>query len=189
MTDTSLDVNQALLPSNLHTPRLTLVAPTVGLANQLADALNASYESHRDFLEWSKPHWTLEETRKSLEQACAAFISKVDEKRYFVLRNSEARELVGCIGLMPLSEPAGGFEIGYWANQLHSGQGLMQEALSALVTELSGHTLRLTTSSANLRSQNLAQATGFECVQVIEGARSCEKYGVQDTLVYQFPEQ
>jgi len=56
MTDTSLDVNQALLPSNLHTPRLTLVAPTVGLANQLADALNASYESHRDFLEWSKPH-------------------------------------------------------------------------------------------------------------------------------------
>lgn len=174
----------ALLPSSLHTARLTLVAPSVGLADQLADALNASYALHRNFLAWSKPHWTLEETRESLEQACAAFISPADERRYFVLRNSEAGELVGCIGLLPLTEPAAGFEIGYWANQRHAGQGLMKEALSALVTELSGHTLRLTASSANLRSQKLAESAGFECVEVIKGARACETFGVQDTWVY-----
>ena len=79
---------------------------------------------------------------------------------------------------------AAGYEIGYWVSQVHANQGLMKEALTALVSKLSGHTLRLTTSSANLASQRLAEAVGFELIQTIPDARTSGRYGACDTLVY-----
>jgi RimJ/RimL family protein N-acetyltransferase len=60
----------------------------------------------------------------------------------------------------------------------------MKEALTAMVSGLTDYDLRLTTSSANIPSQRLAQAAGFECIGVIKGDRVSEKFGVCDTLVY-----
>lgn len=176
---------QASLPTTLRTSRLSLIAPDIALAPKLAEALNASYELHRHFLSWSKPHWPLEDTQKSLQQATADFAGRIEEKKYFLLLRDDPQALVGCIGLRPQLDAAGGFEIGYWVNQSYSRQGLMKEALSALISELSGHTLRLTASSANISSQRLAQAVGFKWVETLVGARRSEHFGVCDTLVYQ----
>lgn len=176
---------QASLPVTLQTPRLNLVAPDVGLAQKLADALNASYELHRDFLVWSKPHWTLEDTQESLERASADFSMPVAEKRYFLLKRDDDQPLVGCIGVRPAVDPADGFEIGYWVSEVHANRGFMKEALAALVSRLSGHRLRLTASSANIPSQKLAEAAGFEHVQTLASARVSGRHGVCDTVVYQ----
>ncbi|NVZ40136.1 GNAT family N-acetyltransferase [Pseudomonas sp. 21615526] len=175
---------QAPLPTTLQTDRMTLVAPDVALAEKLADALNASYALHRRFLVWSKPHWTREDTQESLQRAAKDFDAPVGEKRYFLLSRDDPQALVGCIGLLPLADEIHSYEVGYWGNQAHAGHGLMREALNALVSQLSGHTLRLTTSSANISSQRLAEATGFEWVETLQGARRCEYFGVRDTLVY-----
>ncbi|WP_439855878.1 GNAT family N-acetyltransferase [Pseudomonas yamanorum] len=175
---------QAPLPTTLQTARMSLVAPDVALAEKLADALNASYALHRRFLVWSKPHWTLEDTQESLQRAAKDFDAPVGEKRYFLLSRDDPQALVGCIGLLPLADEIHSFEVGYWGNQAHAGHGLMREALTALVLQLSGHTLRLTTSSANISSQRLAEAAGFEWVETLQGARRCEYFGVRDTLVY-----
>jgi len=175
---------QAPLPTTLQTARMTLVVPDVVLAEKLADALNASYALHRQFLVWSKPHWTLEDTQESLQRATKDFDEPAGEKRYFLLSRDDPQALVGCIGLLPLADEVHSFEVGYWGNQAHAGLGLMREALAALVSQLTGHTLRLTTSSANLSSQRLAEAAGFEWVETLQGARRCEYFGVRDTLVY-----
>jgi RimJ/RimL family protein N-acetyltransferase len=174
----------ASLPDVLETARLRLVPPKVELAQKLADALNASYELHRDFLEWSKPHWTLEDTQLSLHQAAQDFETAVDEKRYFVLERSHSAELVGCIGLTPRTEQPQGFEIGYWASQRHAGKGRMTEALTALVSQLSEHALYLTVSSANIPSQRLAEAAGFVRTETIPQARVSGRHGLCDTVVY-----
>jgi RimJ/RimL family protein N-acetyltransferase len=60
----------------------------------------------------------------------------------------------------------------------------MKEALTALISKLSGHTLRLTASSANLASQRLAEAVGFRLIQTIPDARTSGRCGVCDTLAY-----
>ncbi|KTC43865.1 hypothetical protein AO269_28500, partial [Pseudomonas putida] len=52
----------SLVQTPLLTPRLEIVAPNVALAQLLADALNASYETHRLFLVWSRPRWELTDT-------------------------------------------------------------------------------------------------------------------------------
>lgn len=173
------------LPVTLQTARVRLVTPDVGLAEKLADALNASYELHRDFLGWSKPHWTLADTQETLRRATRDFAGSVEEKKYFLLQRNDAAELVGCIGVRPSADELQGFEIGYWVAQTHANRGLMKEALTALVSALSGHPLRLTASSANIPSQRLAEAAGFERIETIPDARISGRYGVCDTLVYQ----
>lgn len=175
----------ASLPRTLQTPRLNLVAPDIGLAQKLADALNASYDLHRDFLVWSKPHWTLEDARESLDRACADFSTSAAEKRYFLIGRDDDQPLVGCIGASPDASADEGFEIGYWVNEAYANRGYMKEALLALVSTLSGHTLRLTASSANIASQRLAEAAGFEPVQTLVDARVSGRHGVCDTVVYQ----
>lgn len=169
----------------MHTARLKLVLPDVGLAEKLAGTLNASYELHRDFLVWSKPRWTLEDTQESLTRASQDFCIADAERRYFVLLRDDDQPLVGCIGVRPSAGQDHGFEIGYWVGQDHASRGLMKEALTALVSRLSGDTLRLTTSSANIPSQRLAEAVGFERVDIIPGVRVSGRHGVCDTLVYQ----
>lgn len=176
---------QANLPKTLHTARLRLVIPDVGLAEKLATALNASYELHRDFLMWSKLHWTLEDTEESLKRAAEDFYTADAEKRYYLLLRHDEQPLVGCIGVRPSADQDHGFEIGYWVGQDHTNRGLMKEALSALVSKLSGHTLRLTASSANIPGQKLAEAAGFERVGILPGARVSGRHGVCDTLIYQ----
>jgi RimJ/RimL family protein N-acetyltransferase len=172
------------MPTLLHTERLKLVAPDVALAEKLAEALTASFELHREFLVWSKPHWTLEDARESLQSAVVGFSSPTEEKRYFVLEQGEREALVGCIGLTPQIGVIDGFEIGYWVNHSHAGKGLMKEALAALIGELEGRTFYLTTSSANQASQRLAQSVGLRCTEVIKGAHTSQALNVCDTLVY-----
>ena len=176
---------QASLPTTLQTPRLNLVVPDVRLAQKLADALNRSWELHRYFLVWSKPQWTLEDARQSLARASEDFGIADAEKRYFLLLREDDQPLVGCIGIRPGATQDHGFDIGYWVSQDHANRGLMKEALAALVSTLSGHTLRLTASSANIPSQKLAEAAGFECVDIIRGARVSGRHGVCDTWVYE----
>jgi RimJ/RimL family protein N-acetyltransferase/predicted kinase len=175
----------ASLPTTLQTVRLRLVMPDVGLAAKLAAALNASYELHREFLVWSKLHWTLEDTEQSLKRAVEDFCTAEAEKRYYLLLRDDDQPLVGCIGVRPSADQDHGFEIGYWVVKDHANRGLMKEALTALASKLSGHTLRLTTSSANIPSQKLAEAAGFERVGVLPAARVSGRLGVCDTLIYQ----
>ncbi|MFY0750933.1 GNAT family N-acetyltransferase [Pseudomonas sp. NFX5] len=176
---------QASLPTTLQTARLKLVAPDVGFAEKLADALNASYELHRDFLVWSRPHFTLEDARESLKRVSEDFCTADAKKRYFLLQRDDDQSLVGCIWVSPIADQSHGFEIGYWVSQNHAARGLMKEALTALVSRLSGHPLRLITSSANIPSQKLAEAAGFERVEIILGARVSGRHGVCDALVYE----
>ncbi len=175
------------VPLILQSERLTLVPADVRLAGRLVDALNASYELHRDFLLWSQPYWSQQEAEQSLQRAAKDFFLPTGEKRYFVLSRSEAGQIVGCIGLLPRSGAPEQFEIGYWASQPHAGKGLMKEALTRMVAALSGYSLYLTAASANEASQRLAESVGFRRIDVIVGARRSEKYGVCDTFVYRRP--
>lgn len=175
----------ALVKVPLMTPRLEIVGPDPTLAQPLADALNASFESHRLFLVWSRPHWALQDTLDTMQRALSDAVSPDGEKKYFLLSREHPRTLVGCIGFTP--QPNGSHEIGYWANQKFQGQGLMREALAALVAQLSDQPLYLTTSSANTASRRLAESVGLRLVKTLVGDRHCEVFGVCDTLLFELP--
>ncbi len=174
-----------LVQTPLLTPRLEIVAPNVALAQLLADALNASYETHRLFLVWSRPRWELTDTLDTLQRAQSDFVRHDAEKKFFLLTREHPQQLVGCIGFTPKAD--GSHEIGYWANQSFQSRGLMREALTALIAQLSGTRLYLTTSSANTASRQLAESVGFRLVRTLVGDRRSDVFGVCDTLVFNWP--
>jgi RimJ/RimL family protein N-acetyltransferase/8-oxo-dGTP pyrophosphatase MutT (NUDIX family) len=175
----------SLVQTPLLTPRLEVVAPDVAQAQPLADALNASYESHRLFLVWSRPRWEVTDTLKTLQRAQSDFVRHDAEKKFFLLTHEHPQQLVGCIGFTPKAD--GFHEIGYWANQSFQGRGLMREALTVLIAQLPGARLYLTTSSANTASRKVAESVGFRLVRTLVGDRRSDVFGVCDTLVFYWP--
>jgi len=144
------------LPRTLSTPRTRLVRPDPAIAEQLRQALLDSYALHAPFLAWAKPDWTLEEVRESLQLSASEFLDPAAEKRYFVLQ-PDSDAVIGCIGLRPGNDE---YEVGYWASQAYSGQGLLREALTSLLNAIDSP-VWLTTDIDNQASQRLAERAGF----------------------------
>lgn len=146
-------------------------------------ALNVSYPQHSEFLHWARPHTTEEQALESLLRARDEFCDETGERRWFIV-SADGQSIIGCIGLKPRQH--GRFVVGYWVNTEHSGKGYMCAALALLVRYWPDSTFYLTTSSANLRSQRLAEAAGFALIRVHPRARQSQCHGVQDTYVYRF---
>lgn len=163
------------------TESLTLRSPDPAMTKAFQQALNVSYPQHAEFLAWARPHTTEAQALESLLRARDDFSSETGERRFFII-SADGQSILGCIGLKP--RPRKRFVVGYWANTEYSGKGYLRAALTQLVNRLPDSTFYLTTSSANTRSQRLAQAAGFARVRVHPQARHSPRHGVQDTYVY-----
>lgn len=162
-------------------PGLSLRRPEPVLCAALQHALNASFTAHCEFLPWAKPWISEDEARVSMARSFDDFQSETGECRFFIVAD-EGPVILGCIGLKPRGRNR--YVVGYWANTDYSGKGHLRRALEALVNRLPGCTFYLTTSSANVPSQRLAVAAGFQLVRVHPRARHSERHGVQDTYLY-----
>lgn len=165
------------------TESLTLRSPDPALCKAFQQALNVSYPQHAEFLAWARPHTTEVQALESLLQARDDFSSETAERRLFII-SADGQAIIGCIGLKPRQRDR--FVVGYWANTEHSGNGYMRAALARLVRSLPDSRFYLTTSSANTRSQRLAQSAGFALIRIHPEARHSLRHGVQDTYVYRF---
>ncbi|WP_213940908.1 GNAT family N-acetyltransferase [Pseudomonas sp. dw_612] len=167
------------LPTEL--PLMNLRAPDPGLCTALQHALNASFTQHAEFLPWAKPYTSEDEARAFMWRSVEEFETEIGERRFFIVAD-EGQVIIGCIGLKPRGRNR--YVVGYWANTEYSGKGHMRRALEALIKSSSGQTFYLTTSSANVSSQRLAVAAGFQLIRVFAQARQTERHGVQATYLY-----
>ncbi|MDF3934473.1 GNAT family N-acetyltransferase [Pseudomonas citronellolis] len=159
-----------------------LVRPSLELCAPLRRALLDSYAEHAPFLDWVTPQVSAEQVLRSLRGAIANYAAPLAEKRLFLV-SADRAEVIGCIGLQPRGR-GDSYVIGYWANSRFAGQGYLSAALRDLCTQLPRATLYLTTSSANTRSQRLAEAAGFRLIRSLRGVREDAWHGLQDTLIY-----
>ncbi|WP_143519874.1 GNAT family N-acetyltransferase [Pseudomonas moraviensis] len=162
---------------------LHVQSPAPALVTPVREALNASYREHAPFLEWAVEHTSEERALSSMLQARDDFASETGERRLFIV-TEDGQAVVGCIGLVPRRRKR--YVVGYWANSAFAGKGYMREVLQQLVRRLPEFTFYLTTSSANSRSQRLAEAAGFALIRVHPQARQSQQHGVQNTWVYRF---
>ncbi|WP_237885435.1 GNAT family N-acetyltransferase [Pseudomonas sp. PGPR40] len=162
-----------------HTLRLS--APDPEWCKALQHALNTSFTAHSEFLHWAKPYTTEDEARSFLARAVDEFKSEAGERRLLIV-DDEAHTIIGCIGLKPRRRNR--YLVGYWANTEYSGKGYMRAALEALINSMPGFTFYLTTASANVASQRLAEAAGFGLIRMFYQARCSQQHGEQDTYLY-----
>ncbi len=131
-----------------------------------------------------KPHDTIEESKEFLH---AVFINQ--ENMWAIVDNATTR-LIGSIGLIPdpKRENAKARMIGYWLKESHWGQGLMTEAVQA-VLKYGFRTLGLDLITANcypfnLRSQRVLKRQGFIYEGILHQAEEIYTGEVYDHLCY-----
>ncbi|MBT9266846.1 GNAT family N-acetyltransferase [Pseudomonas sp. MG-9] len=162
---------------------LRVRSPDPALVMPVREALNASYREHAPFLEWALEQTSEERALASMLRAQDDFASETGERRLFIV-TEDGQAVVGCIGLVPRRRKR--YVVGYWANSAFAGKGYLREVLQQLVKRWPEFTFYLTTSSANTRSQRLAEAAGFTLIRIHSQARQSPQHGVQDTWVYRF---
>jgi [ribosomal protein S5]-alanine N-acetyltransferase len=152
----------------LHTERLLLRAPSVALTSAVCDYQRRN-KAH--FARWDPPypadHDTPAAVAERLDLGEQAFAAGSAFRYWFSLREAPTR-LVGQAHLTQVTRSA--FQnamLGYSLDHAAQGQGLMQEALRAVIAEMFGpavrlHRLQAAVRPENRRSRSVLAALGFE---------------------------
>lgn len=131
-----------------------------------------------------KPHNTIEESKEMLH---TVFMNR---ENIWAIADKESNRVIGSIGLIPdpKRENAQARMTGYWLKESHWGNGLMTEALQAVLNYGFG-TLGLSIITAdcypfNLRSRHILKKLGFVCEGTLHQAEQTYTGEVYDHLCY-----
>ena len=146
-------------PATLETPRLRLRAPVVEDAAAIFDAYTQDPQVAR-YTTWS-PHRSLDETRRFLEQHCAAG-RKAGTVSSWLITLSEGGSAVGMIDVRFAACRA---EVGYVLARRYWGRGLMTEAAGVVVEWVIAqpeiHRAWATVDLENVASQRVLEKVGM----------------------------
>lgn len=158
------------IPEEILTPRLRMIAPALGDGPALAESIGASFDHIHRWLPWAASIPTPEESEINVRQSRSRFLLRT-ELRYHLWLQPEHR-FVGCVGLHHIDWRVPAVEVGYWSDVRFQGQGLITEALSALVAmaldTLGAHRVSLRCDPLNERSMAVARRTGFHLEGVLK---------------------
>lgn len=117
-------------PRRIDTPRLVLEAPSREHAAAVHESVNASLPT-LGFIAWAQSPWTIERAQRF----CEGGLAMVDEGECLIFNafRREGGAFVGRIDLHTFDFEAPRAEIGYVGDARHAGQGLMREAVLAVV--------------------------------------------------------
>jgi RimJ/RimL family protein N-acetyltransferase len=147
-----------MLPSSIETPRLLLRQPTLADAEAVLEEYSGDPEITR-YLAW-RPH-------RSLVEAQSYLTERIDEWRlntrwtYALTLRAAVERMIGHIRLSPTGD---GVRFGFVLAARYSGQGLMTEAVSALIPVVEATSSRLWAycDAENAASMRVLEKSGFQ---------------------------
>jgi RimJ/RimL family protein N-acetyltransferase len=159
MPPTAIDLRAA--PLQLLTPRLRLEAPAPRHAAAFAEGVAASAEA-LGFIAWTSRPRDLAWATRFCEDDARSREAGLDLAFHVLHRDTGA--WVGRIDLHSIDFAAARGEIGYVGDLRHSGQGLMREAVRAVITlcfSLGFERVEAMSDARNTRALHFADATGL----------------------------
>lgn len=148
-------------PRELCSPRLRLLAPRVDLAQALFDGMAASFHS-LGFVNFGQSPWSLERAERHLAHALE-MVERGEYLVYFAFRQ-DTGAYVGRIDLHSFALEVPRAEVGYVGDLRQAGQGLMREAVLAVMGlgfELGLQRIQALSEVANQRALHFAEVAGF----------------------------
>lgn len=147
---------------HLTTARLVIRSPVIGDAPAINAAIHASAEALRAWMPWAQTLPTGEQSRDNLHEAIA---QSAADRDYRLLLFTHAGDLVGSSGLHQVDWRIAKAEIGYWAHQRFTGQGLISEAVAAIARHahqaMGLRRVEIIVSERNQRSWRIAERLGY----------------------------
>lgn len=149
-------------PRELRTARLLVQAPRVELAPALFEGMQASFDTlgHVNF---GQAPWSLERAQRHMREALA-MVERGEYLVYFAFRRDNGA-YVGRIDLHSFDFDVPRAEVGYVGDVRQAGQGLMREAVLAVLRlgfELGFARIQALSDATNHRALRFAQALGLQ---------------------------
>lgn len=148
-------------PRELRSARLTLLAPRDELAASLFEGMDTSFHT-LGFVNFGQSPWSLARAQRHLSQALA-MVERGEYLVYFAFRQDNGA-YVGRIDLHSFDFDTPRGEVGYVGDVRQAGQGLMREAVLAVMGlgfQLGLQRIQALSEAANLRALRFAQTVGF----------------------------
>lgn len=177
------------LPASIDTPRLLLRPPQSGDGEVMFAAVNESLTELRRFLAslpWVAAEPSVEASEIWCRTAQANFLGRKDFP--FLIFEKASGRLVGATGIHRVVWATPKAELGYWCRSSHAGQGLVGEAVAALVQMAFEHIgavrLEIITDEENTASRRVAERCGFLLEGTLRHERRAPDGVLRNTCVY-----
>ncbi|MGI2294218.1 GNAT family N-acetyltransferase [Paenibacillus sp. GXUN7292] len=174
-------------PSNFFTDRLLIRSPHPGDGKVVYESIMASINELKEWLPFAQKEQTEEIIETNLREAHLKFLKREDLR--FLIFNKVTNQFIGSSGLHNPNWDIPKFEIGYWIDTRHSGNGYMTEAVKGIsdfaFNELKARRVEIRCDTLNAKSRSIPERLGF----TLEGTLRNEDTSVdgstlRDTYIY-----
>ena len=119
------------IPQKIYTPCLLLRAPQTGDGVMLNQAITESFSVLSQWMDWATHVPTLEESELYVRTSCNDWIMR--KNLPFFIFSTQDNTLAGETGLHHIDWSIPKFETGYWIRSTYQNQGIITEAVTALM--------------------------------------------------------
>ena len=150
-------------PDSFDTERLTIRAPRVEDAQEVAAAVTESLPELRPWMPWAVEPPTVEFEIGRLRHSMANWLTREDLLLHVMLKGTST--FVMGSGLHRIDWQSGKFEIGYWVRTKFRGKGFVTEAVNGITDfafkQLLANRVEIRCDADNIRSAAVARRCGF----------------------------
>ncbi|WP_245833157.1 GNAT family N-acetyltransferase [Oceanobacillus timonensis] len=175
-----------MFPDQFETERLIIRAPKPEDWKPIYTAMQASINELRPWLPFARKEQTEIGVQKTTKEAYLNFLSREDLR--FHAFDKETGEFVISTGLHRINWDVRKFEIGYWIDTKHRGNGYVTEVVTGLTAfafrELRANRVEIRCDPQNMKSKAVAERAGFELEGILRNDVIEENGELRDTCVF-----
>ena len=171
----------------MENDRIRLVSPSTEQAEKILEAVLESRNELSEFMPWIPYALTIDDSIANTERAINNFRKFENELRFAIMELSSDRFL-GIVSLIICDKSIPYYEIGYWLRTTEVGKGYISESIKLIENyafcELNANRVAIKTAKSNLKSQAVAERSGYELDAVLANARRLPSGELDSTLIY-----
>ncbi|UNE35335.1 GNAT family N-acetyltransferase [Vermiphilus pyriformis] len=174
------------IPQKIYTPRLLIRAPQIDDGIALNQAINESFSVLSQWMDWATHMPTLEESELNVRASYADWIMR--KNLPFFIFSTQDNTLVGATGLHHIDWSIPKFETGYWIRSTYQNQGIITEAVNALMyftfIQLHAQRVEIRCDQDNKASIRIAQKLNFTLEGTLINERRKINGLLRNTCIY-----
>ncbi len=177
------------IPEQFETERLVIRCPRAGDGAMVHAGVAESLAALRAWpasLPWAMGEPSVAASEAFCREGQAAFLARQHLPMLLLLK--DGGDYVGGSGLHHIDWATPKFEIGYWCRPRFQGQGLVGEAVAAIVRlafdQLGARRLTCLPDAANTASRRVAERAGFVLEGIMRHERCAPDGTLRDTCLY-----